>query len=480
MRSKCRFNGKIFTGFLIVGLSALFSCKKLVDINPPTNSITSSQVFADSANAEAAVAAIYTNMVNINPSFGSGAMTIFTGLSSDELLPFFDDGDLLELSSNRVLATNGTISNLFWTQPYDRLYQANAIIEGLQTSTGLSMTAKNHFIGEAKFFRAFFNFYLVNLFGDIPLLSSTNYKTNAIAVRSSQSSVYQQIISDLKDAQDLLPSDYSAGIGEKIRANRWAATALLSRVYLYTNDYANAAQQASEIINSNHYSLEIDLNNVFLKNSSEAILQWQINSTSGFYLYNATQEGYNLLPQQPGYPPFYYLTPQLINAFENGDTRRIAWVDSTDYNGVNYYFAKKYKIGAYEMAPNAPVTEYYMVLRLAEQYLIRAEAEAKGANGGVDAAVADLNIIRGRAGLPGYAGAADATSVLNAIYHERQIEFFAEWGHRWLDLKRMGRANTLLSSISYKQPWAGDYQLLYPVPPGELAADPNLVQNPGY
>jgi hypothetical protein len=116
---------------------------------------------------------------------------------------------------------------------------------------------------------------------------------------------------------------------------------------------------------------------------------------------------------------------------------------------------------------------------LAEQYLIRAEAEANGANGGTTAAINDLNVIRIRAGLSDYAGIADQDSVLNAIYHERQIELFGEWGHRWLDLKRIGQAHKILNTIPYKQPW-NDNQLLYPITFSELTTDPNLTQNPGY
>jgi hypothetical protein len=125
-------------------------------------------------------------------------------------------------------------------------------------------------------------------------------------------------------------------------------------------------------------------------------------------------------------------------------------------------------------------TEYYMVLRLAEQYLIRAEAEANGAGGGTAAAIADLNVIRGRAGLPALSPSLTPAQVITAVAHERQTELFAEWGHRWLDLKRTGQAGAVLSVIPLKQPWLGAYQLLYPIPFTETQDDPNLVQNPGY
>jgi starch-binding outer membrane protein, SusD/RagB family len=130
--------------------------------------------------------------------------------------------------------------------------------------------------------------------------------------------------------------------------------------------------------------------------------------------------------------------------------------------------------------PNTNPTEYYTVLRLAELYLIRAEAAARGAAGGINAAIADLNVIRTRALLPALPNTLTAEQVTAAVARERQVELFAEWGHRWLDLKRTGRAHDVLSALSAKQPWAGDYQLLYPIPPAEIRVNPRLMQNINY
>ena len=135
-------------------------------------------------------------------------------------------------------------------------------------------------------------------------------------------------------------------------------------------------------------------------------------------------------------------------------------------------------MGRGQAASGGSYTEYYMVLRLAEQYLIRAEAEAHGAGNGLSGAVSDLNIIRYRAGLPDYAGAILQSPILSAIAHENQIEFFAEWGHRWLDLKRTGQATTVLSAN--KGFAVSSNSLLYPIPVSELKTDPNLTQNSGY
>ena len=153
-------------------------------------------------------------------------------------------------------------------------------------------------------------------------------------------------------------------------------------------------------------------------------------------------------------------------------------------SGIVYYYPDKYKSDSF----GAPVTEYEMVLRLGEQYLIRAEAEANGANGGAASAVADLNVIRARAGLPAYSGSMNQDSVLNAIYHERQVELFTEWGHRWFDLKRDSLINSVMGSpgnvfqekYGPNAPnWNPNWQW-YPIALGQLQADPKLVQNLSY
>jgi len=458
--------------FLLFFLFSL-GCTKLVQIDPPVNSITTSQVFADSSDASAAVVGLYSNIQYLHIGFGNGLITLYAGQSSDELLQF---GSVNPLSTNTLLANNGYTTNL-WNFGYTLLYEPNAIIEGLQASTSLPQPVKNEFLGEAKWFRAFIHFYLVNLYGDIPLITTINYKSNALASQTASADVYKSIVSDLKDAQNLLPADYAEGGGEKIRVNKWAATALLARAYLYLDSFPNAEAQATAVIgNSGLYNLDT-LNGVFLANNPEAILQWQNNSHVNQDIYNATYEGYNFVPYDATSQPNYYLTDQLLGAFENGDLRKTAWIDSTIYSGVTYYYPYKYKVGPAQMQANASVTEYYTVLRLAEQYLIRAEARAMQNN--LSEAISDLNIIRNRAGLGSLPPSLSQAQVLAAVAQERRVELFAEWGHRWFDLKRTNTIGTVFSSIPYKSQYQ-PYQQLYPIPAGELKFDPNLKQNPGY
>ncbi len=126
--------------------------------------------------------------------------------------------------------------------------------------------------GEAKFIRAFCYFYLVNLFGDVPLITSTEYKINMSSSRSSASLVYNQIIEDLRQAEVLLSDEYLDGslnpykdAVERVRPTRWAALALLSRVLLYDQRFDEAESKASEVIeNSSHFKI-LDLDKAFFE-----------------------------------------------------------------------------------------------------------------------------------------------------------------------------------------------------------------------
>jgi hypothetical protein len=441
----------------------LTSCKKFIEVEHPNDQLNSDVVFSDSSTATSAITGIYSEMLINRNLFSNSAITLYAGMSADELY-YYTPGIKDEFTKNEITQVNHVnIDNSFWKPAYKYIYAANLAIEKLSQSQGLSNSLKNQLTGEAKFIRAFCYFHLVNLFGDIPLIISTKYQNSAIASRVGTSIVYSQIINDLLDAKNLLPADYITT--ERVRPNKWTAAALLSRCFLYTNQWQNASLEANAIIASGTYSLEPDLNNVFLNSSTEAI--WQLLPVRpGFNTY----EGLEILPTSPFSYPTYLVTTSLRGSFENGDNRKTSWINSRVYNNDTLYFLFKYKI------PNGTIlTEYYMVFRLAEQYLIHAEA-AQNLNNIADAQ-ADINIIRSRAGL-GNTLANDIPSLKLAIEQERRTELFCEWGHRWYDLKRTGRANNILASIKGVTWQSTD--VLWPVPQQEINLNPALTQNPGY
>jgi hypothetical protein len=364
------------------------------------------------------------------------------------------------------------VNGTFWTTAYTYIYYANAIIEGVNKSTGITTAAKERYIGEAKFIRAFTHFYLVNLYGDVPLITSTDYELNAQIGRTSSESVYKQIIADLTDAFELLKTAYvttAAYPTARVRPNKWAVAALLARVYLYQRNWQQAETFASAVIGATDYTLETDLNNVFLGASKEAI--WQLLPVIDVV---NTSEGNSFVPSNSLFAPNYKLTDTLIKTFEPGDQRKVAWTKTATVSGTPYTYPVKYKVRI-NTTPPTPPKEYNMVLRLAEQYLIRAEARAKQNN--VVDAKSDLNVIRKRA-LLGDTPANDSASVLKAIAAERKIEFFAEWGHRWFDLKRTGKADEILSIIKGNNWQSTD--VLYPIPSTQILKNNKLTQNQGY
>lgn len=475
---------------LLISAFLLFSCNKLVEIPDPKNSLTTDKVFNNDTQAIGAMAGILTQMINTdaNSSFASGLTNLTARASADELnitnLAFASNSAGTDLGRN-TLTAESTYTNNIWSSAYQAIYGANGVLEGIEASKSVLLRAqtRTQLTAEAKFIRAFSYFYLVNCFGDVPLLLSTNLAENSNKPRTAVAIVYQQIVNDLIDAVNGLPVDYSAGGGERIRANKWAAKALLARVYLYTGDNNKAIQEATDVIGQTGlYQLEtVDLNKVFLKNSSETIWQLQQNENKDFSG-NAVPEAIYMLPSPLHTGPAGDLSSNLLKAFEPGDLRKAAWIDSTDFTqgGVNYHarFVYKYKTGHHNLVIGGPATEYSMVLRFAEMYLVRGEAFAL--SGQLVSGIEDLNILRRRAGIAPLPTTLTRDQTLAAIAKERQTELFGEWGHRWFDLKRTGKAEQVLSAIPAKQPWRGNYQLLYPIPKTELQRDHFLTQNPNY
>ncbi len=443
------------------------ACKKFLQVPPPQTELVNTSVYNNPSTATAAVLGIYEKMMESAAVFSNGGITLYTGLSGDELGTPSSNTVYNEFYFNQVTPSNSGLKSDLWGAGYTYLFQANSVLEGLQGSS-LSSELKMQLQGEAKFIRAFCHFYLVNLFGDIPLVTSSNYTVNASATRTHVDSVYQQIIRDLNDAEGLLGDNYvdqnNLVTTQRVRPNKWAAMALLARVYLFTKDWKDAENMASQLIaKSDFYSLTQDLDSVFLAGSPEAI--WQLlpvvpNQNTG--------EG-NMFVQDIGVPLYAFLDTGLLNSFESGDLRVTDWINSYQDGSDTYYYPFKYKINF-----SSDITEYYSVLRLAEQWLIR--AEAKNEQQDINGAAADLNIVRARAGLPP-TNAADYPSMQIAIQKERRHELFCEWGHRWMDLKRTGQIDAVLS---FTKPSWQTRSALYPIPQTEIQNDPDLVQNPGY
>ncbi len=459
-KSMVRLFKKMVAQILII---ACCSCTGFLEIEPPQDQLIRTVVFENDRAALSTLAGIYGQMVNAS-GFASGrpsGVTVVAGFSSDEFTPGISTA--VNEFYEHALTPISTGSRGLWISAYNIIYQTNAIIEGQEHSIALSSEVKELLEGEAKFIRAFCYFYLVNLFGDVPLPLSTDYRINSVLPRESAAKIYSQIVSDLSDAARLLKTDYSTSNGERVKPNRNAALALLSRTYLFMNKWAEAETAATQIIEQKALFDTVGLNDVFLSNSKETIWQLKpiaptINTWEGNTFIWTGASGVSI-------------RDNLFDAFEEGDSRKSAWIGRFNLSGAEYRYPFKYKI----KTGGTPLHEYSMVLRLAEQYLIRAEARAN--QGDLDGSKSDLNVIRQRAGLTD-TFASSAQTLLEAIERERQVELFAEWGHRWLDLKRTNRIDDVLGAV--KENWSFTKRL-YPIPLTEMDRNHNLrPQNDGY
>lgn len=437
----------------------LSSCKQFVEVPAPINQLNANDVFTDDKTATSAIVGIYSDMESSLPI--SAYLTLLSGMSADELNYTSGDQAFLQFMNNSYLPDNPYAADVWGI--YSTVYKANACVQGIQKSTALPPATKDQLLGEALFSRAFCEFYLVNLFGDVPLVMSTDYRINDTLSRTPSAKVYAQITLDLTEAQALLSAGYPSD--QRVRPNIFAATALLSRVYLYNRNWANAESQASSVINSGLYTLST-VGSAFLMSSNETI--WQLMPVNAYF---NTQEAVIFIPGDPTVVPTFPLTDGLVNAFEPGDQRLSAWTGNTVIGNQTFYYPAKYKNSG-----GSSLTEYHIVFRLAEQYLVRAEARMQ--QGNIPGAIDDLNVIRLRAGLIALPSSLTQNETAAAVQQERRIELFAEFGHRWLDLKRTSMVGPVLQTLK-PSTWQSR-AALWPVPQGQIAENPNLTQNKGY
>lgn len=461
-----KYNHKIRIVLLLVTLLAIVSsCDNFTDVDLPSSQLTAGDVFEDRATANAAIVDIYSKIRDhgLLTGYPSG-LSSQLGLYSDELKFYGLSGTgQANFYNNALLASDSEMSEL-WNSSYNQIYAANAVVEGVTKSVSLSAVDKSQLIGEALFVRSLIHFYLVNTFGPIPYVTTTDYRQNSVVHRNSETEVYIHIKADMEQAVTLLPTDYIGS--ERVRPNKWAAQAMLARICLYLQQWDEASNAASAVLNQTSlYVWPTDLNSVFGKESLSTI--WQLMPAIDGA--NTYEGGTFIFTQGP--PPSMAMTTELIGAFSSNDLRKANWIKSVTDGTITWYHANKYK----QASNTGSSVEYSIVLRMAEQYLIRSEARAHA--GDLIGAKEDLNKIRNLAGL-GDTTAITADEIIAAVLQERQLEFFTEFGHRFFDLKRTGKLDPVLSPL--KPQW-GTTDRLLPLPESELLLNPNLApQNAGY
>jgi hypothetical protein len=445
-----------------IKVSVLFSivtiyvsaCQKYVEIPPPDNKLTADEVYSNKGAISAAMTGLYQYSFGLETEYSNqytlGSTDLFLALATDDAIN--NEPNFLEFYAN-TYPTMDTYLQSMWSAPYLVIGKVNSFIEGITSSTVISDAAKTDYIAQARLIRAYYYFILTNLYGDVPLILTSDIQTSSLLPRTSRVEVDSAIMTDMLFARDHLTPDEGS---DNYSFNQNTANALLARMYGYKKNWADEEAAATDVINSGRYTLAADPSSVFNTASSEAV--YQVPSKGTWYQ-GLVLSGF----LAPG--AILTMTPDLINSFESGDLRLSAW---TVLNGTNY----KYHKYSY---PSANPQELVLV-RLADVILLRAEARAQQneLNGAID----DLNLIRERAGVPDLPYTLTQDQVIKAMMNERRKEFFGEDITRWFDLSRWG---IMQSTMQAAKPTTWTTKAaLFPVMNLELSLNPNLKQTPGY
>lgn len=447
--------------YLFLLMIVFTACEEFVDIEVPKDQIANSKVFNDDSTAKAALNNLYVSL--LTKGFLSGNTNgngYLLGCLADELKVTTNQfTDYRSFFEGAVLSNNNAVKNI-WNDSYHQIFICNNIIEGLQSSTGVSTEVKDQILGQCMAVRGILHFYLSQNYGNVPYVTTTDYKINQRISKTNSNEVLNRAIIDLQEAEELLFSGLSSP--ERIRINKEVVQAFLARMYLYTQQWNLAKQYAELLINNPIYELE-SIENVFLKTSKSAIWQLKPLTEGG----NAMEAYSYVFTSSPA--PNAELTQNLLAAFEPNDMRKLNWVKIVN-SDTHSAHSNKYKIVGF----TTPSQEYSIIIRIEEMYLIAAEAAAELND--FDTTNNYINTIRNRAGLQSL-NISNINDAIRDILKERRIEFFCEFGHRFYDLKRRNRLN----EITYtKSTWKSHLQY-WPIPEVEMNLNPNLKpQNDGY
>ncbi len=377
-----------------------------------------------------------------------------------------------------VLATDGFTAEA-WERLYEVIVNANLIIAGFPNATFLDteLEEANNRLGEAHALRALAYWSLVRYYArpytftadasheGVPVVNDAGQGSIIAPSRNTVAEVYAQIEADLNEARNLLT------LNENGRANRDFATGLLAKVNLYKENWATAASFASEIIDSGNYTLY---------DSTNWVASWdqEFASESIFELINTNIDGAGInsigfFYDQDGYGDAI-ANFELYNAFSDSDVRKQTLLDSARLDGENpAIIINKYPEGQPDFADNIKI------MRLAELYLIRAEARAE--QGDAAGAQADLNAIKLRVDPNATPSTATGAELISEIINERRLELAFE-GDRLYDLVRRDISYTKFekTEISFEVDPSQSDQVIAPIPQVERDANPNISQNPGY
>jgi len=387
-----------------------------------------------------------------------------------------------------------------WNNLYIDIRYANIVLDKLP-DIEMDSDLKKRYMAEAKFLRGYDYFLLVQTFGDVPLVKTTDVEAYD-KKRAPASDVLKQAISDFKDAASVLPTKSQYSSEDIGRASKGAAQAYLGKLYMWMGDFTNAEDWLGRVIDSKEYSLATDYGMIFTKageNGPGSIFEIQYNynppktqqNPMGVVQGSRSMYGWGFnAPTQDFVDEFESGDPRLKQSvYENGDTLRDGRVADVGNSPSGYLNYKEY-VGTSE-APGGFFNSANNEIMMRFAKVLLWYAEAANENGHTQKALDALNRVRKRARqgnsnvLPDVT-VTDKTKLRKAIWHEERVEYGNEYDRRF-DLLRTGRMGDVMRGYAqkYNTPKGANFKdgknEVLPIPAAEISlSDGKLTQNPGY
>ncbi|WP_396602579.1 RagB/SusD family nutrient uptake outer membrane protein [Algibacter sp. R77976] len=491
---------------LIIILSIFVGCSDVVEFDPHDEyAVTEIDYLQTESDYQTMAVSCYT------PSQWLNGVMVIGDIASDNAVAGGENAsDVLTLQNiddydYQLLANNSTLEDL-WKSAYEGVNRTNYLISYKDVNLlgdSVDFDGKEALYGEVRFLRAYYYFNLTKMFGDVPLFTNGKLGLSDFGTleRAPQADVYAQIETDLLDAISVLPTTAS----QQGRITKYAAQALLGKVYLYQEKFDLAAPMLENVVNG-PFSLISDYDSIFLlenENGPESVYEVQYSNGSPYYNWSGQTRGQgNYAVQQCGvrgfsgtadmpYNPGWSTnlpTQDLAAAFEDGDQRK----DATCFDVAAYAAANPALEVTFQVAPFKNTDLYnkkYLprkgqtsgqvelnyennqrIIRYADVLLMAAEANLRGTSGSATKAQTYLDMVRDRA-----FGDEDhrVTATVQAVWNERRLELGME-GDRFFDLVRTGQAATVLGS-GYSTATNG----VFAIPQREIDIS-GLTQNDGY
>lgn len=468
---------------IMLGIAFLTGCSDFIDLVPPSTATVGS-VYKTDKDFKDALVGCYNALRSQYGVFWQW------DLASDDVRHQWNTLDIRRNLDEYTYQNNEGFFSSRWNGYYSLIYRANYILQAIENIDEGIVPKKQEYIGEAKFMRAIGHFDLVRAFGDIPLITKVMLDDEAIQTgRTSVNAVYEQIISDLKDAGEVLPEKYTGSdVG---RVTKGAAKAILGRVYL-THHLFSEAEAVLKEVTTMGYELLPNFNDLWNYSLDEHHSEYifDIEYESDIQLGSSFTNDF--LPQQAEIAQLYGIpgaagnsnTPSdaLFEIFEDNDSRKDVTVARgwTDADGVYHEinsaqgvktYTKKY-LTAIPRFNDSPCN--WKVIRYADVLLML--AEALNENNKTAEALMYVNKVRIRANVSPYPNNISKDALREEIYDERRRELSFE-GHRWWDLARTGR---VLKACGLED---RPYMVLFPIPLSQVQVMNNsdiFPQNPGW